>query len=156
MSVELPNLTVYKKTPNIACNMKVMIQASRRKTSRAPLSRGLLVRGRDRRLRHLRLRLLAHAGAPESPRAPLRVRQLLHLHRRDHADLLEDQLGHAIAHLHDEVLPSEVEEDDADVAAVVGIDDAGAAVDHLLHRETAAEGSAADRGGGARKTRRVP
>lgn len=72
------------------------------------------------------------------PPAPRRVLDLVHLLDLRVLDLLEDELRHAVAALDGEVLGRVVEQDHAHVAAVVGVDHAGARVDELLEREAGA------------------
>lgn len=78
-----------------------------------------------------------HTRAAEATRAPRSVRQLLHLLRAGHADALQDQLRHAVAPAHREVLVAVVEQHHAHVAAVVKVHHSGASVDEVLDSETA-------------------
>jgi hypothetical protein len=83
------------------------------------------------------------ARAPEAASAPDGVGQLADDDDVRGVDALEHELGDAIAGLDGEVGVAEVEEDDLDGPAVVGVDDAGAHVDAVLGREAGAGGYAA-------------
>jgi hypothetical protein len=62
--------------------------------------------------------------------------QSVRLHDGRRVDSLEDELRDAVAALDGEVDVPEIEEDDAHVAAVVGVDDASSGVDRVLPGES--------------------
>lgn len=78
---------------------------------------------------------LETAGGSETARTPVRGVQVLDLRNLRRGDALEDELSDAVTLLHLEVLLAVVEQDDADVAAVVVVHDARAGIDEVLPRE---------------------
>ena len=85
---------------------------------------------------------LETAGGSETARTPVRGVQVLDLRNLRRGDALEDELSDAVTLLHLEVLLAVVEQDDADVAAVIVVDDARAGVDEVLPRESGPGGDA--------------
>ena len=96
----------------------------------------------DYNRRRLSLLGLESTRGSESSRTPVRGVQVLHLHNLRRGDALEDELSDAVTLLHLEVLLAVVEQDDADVAAVIVVDDARAGVDEVLPRESGPGGDA--------------
>mmetsp|Transcript_21147 Transcript_21147/g.49952 ORF Transcript_21147/g.49952 Transcript_21147/m.49952 type:complete len:277 (+) Transcript_21147:80-910(+) len=96
----------------------------------------------------LRLGLfVGDSRAPKATGTPLRLGQILHFLDRSHADLFQNELGDAVPLVHDKVFLSQVEEDDADGAPVVGVHHPGTAVDSLLDGQARAGGDAGVRSG---------
>ena len=96
----------------------------------------------DYNRRRLSLLGLESTRGSESSRTPVRGVQVLHLHNLRRGDALEDELSDAVTLLHLKVLLAVVEQDDADVAAVIVVDDARAGVDEVLPRESGPRGDA--------------
>jgi hypothetical protein len=87
-------------------------------------------------------RSLANTSAAESASASNTLLQLLHLDNFRGIDALEDELGDTVVLLDDKVHVAVVEQQDLDLASVVGIDDARAGVDEILRSEPGPWGNA--------------
>lgn len=72
------------------------------------------------------------AGGAEAAGAAHALLEFRDLHHLGGVDALDDELGHAVALGHLEFGLGVVEQQDLDLAAVVGVDDAGARVDEVL------------------------
>lgn len=86
---------------------------------------------------------LGSAGRSKAACTPLCFIQSVDLDDVGHRDPLQDELGDAVADVDLELAIAKIEEDDADLAAVIGVDDAGADVDAVLDGEAGARGDAA-------------
>ena len=86
---------------------------------------------------------LPHPRAPETPSTPNTLLQLLDLHDLRGIDPLQHKLRHAVALLDCEIDVRVVEQQHLDLAAVVGVNHAGAGVDEVLGGEAGAGGYAA-------------
>lgn len=75
---------------------------------------------------------LIRPRAPKPPRPPHTLLQLLHLQHLGRVNPLDHELGDAVALGDSEIHVRVVEQQDLDLAAVVGVDDAGARVDEVL------------------------
>lgn len=80
----------------------------------------------------------ATASASEATGTTHALLELLHLDNLGRVDALNDELGDAVTLLDLEVGVGVVEQQDLDLTAVVGINDAGAGVDEVFGRETGA------------------
>ena len=83
------------------------------------------------------------ACAPEAASATHALGQLLDDDYFRHHNLLDDQLRDAVAFFDLEVCVAEIGKDHADLAAVVGVDDAGHCVDTVFGGEAGAGGDTA-------------
>jgi len=84
-----------------------------------------------------------NTSAAEPARAAHALLELLHLEHLGRVDALEHQLRDPVALLDGEIGVRVVEEEDLDLAAVVGVDDARARVDEVFGRQAGARGDAA-------------
>ena len=80
--------------------------------------------------------------APETPRAPGGLVEILHFLHLGHDNFLEDELSDAVAPFNFEIRLGVVEEDDADGTAVIVVDHAGTGIDELLEGQARAGGDA--------------